>query len=151
MRFGRQTRPHKDLDIAIQDQQVRQFERFLAVRGYRRTKREIERPFNFVLADHDGREIDIHVISIDGSGNGIYGPREDGVMYPAESLTGSGTIKGCPVRCISPQWMVRFHSGYELTEKHYQDVSALCEKYGIAPLNEFSRFKDPSLISTATG
>jgi Aminoglycoside-2''-adenylyltransferase len=49
--LGRQTRSHKDLDIAIEDQQLLQFEQFLASRGYHRIKREIERPFNFVLAD----------------------------------------------------------------------------------------------------
>jgi lincosamide nucleotidyltransferase A/C/D/E len=114
----------------------------LLTRGYRRAKREIERPFNFVLADHGGREIDVHVIALDGIGNGIYGPPENGIMYPADSLTGSGMIGGCAVRCISPQWMVKFHSGYELTEKDYEDVSALCEKYGIALPDEYSQFKD---------
>ena len=140
--LGRQTRLHKDLDIAIEDQEVGQFEAFLAESGHRRTKREIEKPFNFVLADQSGREIDVHVISLDGGGNGIYGPPKNGLMYPAESLTGTGTISGCSVRCISPQWMVRFHSGYELTEKDYQDVSALCERYGIALPDGYTRFKD---------
>jgi lincosamide nucleotidyltransferase A/C/D/E len=138
----RQTRPHKDLDIVIEDQHLIGFERFLVSRGYHRTKREIERPFNFVLADRGGREIDVHVISLDENGNGIYGPPENGLMYPADSLTGTGMICGCAVRCISPQWMVKFHSGYELTEKDYQDVSAICEKYGIAVPQEYSRFKD---------
>ena len=140
--LGRQTRPHKDLDIALEDQHLVRFERFLASRGYRRTKREIERPFNFVVADHGGREIDVHLISLDENGNGIYGPPENGLMYPADSLTGTGTISGCAVRCTSPQWMVKFHSGYELTEKDYRDVSAICEKYGIAVPDEYSRFRD---------
>jgi Aminoglycoside-2''-adenylyltransferase len=85
--LGKQTRPHKDLDIALEDQHLVRFERFLALRGYHRTKREIERPFNFVLADHGGREIDVHVISLDENGDGIYGPPENCLAYPAESLT----------------------------------------------------------------
>jgi lincosamide nucleotidyltransferase A/C/D/E len=104
--------------------------------GYSRSKREIERPFNFVLADRGGREIDVHVISLDENGNGIYGAPENGLAYPADSLTGTGTISGCAVRCISPHWVVKFHSGYELTEKDYQDVSAICEKYGMAVPDE---------------
>jgi hypothetical protein len=36
--------------------------------------------------------------------------------------------------------MVKFHSGYELTEKDYQDVSAICEKYGMDLPDEYSRF-----------
>jgi lincosamide nucleotidyltransferase A/C/D/E len=138
--LGRQTRSHKDLDIALEDQHLVRFERFLALRGYHRTKREIERPFNFVVADDGGREIDVHVISLDENGDGIYGPPENCLTYPAESLTGIGTISGCTVRCISPQWMVKFHSGYELTEKDYQDVSAICEKYGMELPDEYSRF-----------
>jgi lincosamide nucleotidyltransferase A/C/D/E len=138
--LGRPTRSHKDLDIAIENHHLLLFEQFLASRGYHRTKREIERSFNFVLTDHKGREIDVHVISRDESGNGIYGPPEMGVIYPAESLTGNGVIDDYPVRCISPQWMIKFHSGYTLTEKDYKDVSALCEKYGIQLPHEYLQF-----------
>src|ERR1700730_17340017 len=84
--LGRQTRPHKDLDIALEDQHLVRFERFLASRGYRRTKREIERPFTLVLADHCCRESDGHVTSVAANGNGIYGPPENGFMDPADSL-----------------------------------------------------------------
>jgi lincosamide nucleotidyltransferase A/C/D/E len=35
--LGRQTRPHKDLDIAIEDHQVLRFEQYLTSRGYSRT------------------------------------------------------------------------------------------------------------------
>ena len=137
----RQSRPHKDLDIVLEHRHLARFEQFLVSRGYSRTKREIERPFNFVLADRGGREIDVHVISLDDNGNGIYGPPENALAYPADSLTGTGAISGSVVRCISPQWMVKFHSGYELTAKDYQDVSAICEKYDIAVPDEYSRFK----------
>lgn len=142
--LDRQSRLHKDLDIVLEHRHLIRFEQFFVSRGYYRTKREIERPFNFVLGDRGGREIDVHAISLNENGNGIYGPGENGLAYPADSLTGSGTITGCAVRCISPQWMVKFHSGYELTEKDYQDVSAICEKYGIALPDEYSRFKDRS-------
>jgi lincosamide nucleotidyltransferase A/C/D/E len=118
--LGKQSRPHKDLDIAIEDLHLVRFEQFLASQGYRRAKREIEKPFNFVLADHTGRQIDVHVISVDERGNGIYGPPERGVMYPADSLTGSDTIDDYPVRCISARWMVKFHSSYELNREGLQ-------------------------------
>jgi len=102
---------------------------------------EIARPHNFVLADSQGREIDVHVIVLDEQGNGIYGPAENGEMYPADALAGVGKIDGQLVRCISPRWTINFHSGYELKEKDYQDVSALCEKFGIPLPREYERFR----------
>jgi hypothetical protein len=52
-------------------------------------------------------------------------------MYPAASLTGTGAIERQAVRCISAEWMVKFHSGYDLKDKDFRDVSALCKKFGI--------------------
>ena len=52
-------------------------------------------------------------------------------MKPSESFE---------VKCISPEWMVKFHSGYELDENDYHDVSALCERFGIALPAAYERF-----------
>jgi lincosamide nucleotidyltransferase A/C/D/E len=139
--LGEQTRPHRDLDIAIQKKHLPPLREFLEERGYRDIKVEQAREWNFVLGDENGREIDVHVIEIDDYGNGIYGPKENGEMYPAASLTGRGLIEGRAVRCISGEWMVKFHSGYELKEKDFRDVSALCAKFGIDLPREYTRFK----------
>ena len=140
--LGVQTRPHKDLDIAIEEKNVAALRELLDVRGYRETGLEEARTWNFVLGDENGREIDVHVIVLDDRGNGIYGPPEKGEMYPAASLTGAGTIEGQAVRCISPEWMVKFHSGYDLKDKDFRDVSALCSKFGIELPAAYERFKD---------
>jgi lincosamide nucleotidyltransferase A/C/D/E len=139
--LGEQTRPHKDLDIAIQQKDVSSLRQLLEEKGCREIKLNEARPWNFVLGDANGREIDIHVIVLDERGNGIYGPPENGEMYPAASLTGTGSINGHSVRCISPVWMVKFHSGYELKEKDFRDVSALCKKFGIELPESFAKFK----------
>ena len=139
--LGEQTRPHKDLDIAIQQKDISRLRQLLGEKGYREIKLHEARPWNFVLGDDKGMEIDIHVIVIDEHGNGIYGPPENGEMYPAASLTGTGSINGRSVRCISPEWVVKFHSGYELKEKDFRDVSALCKKFGIALPESFAKFK----------
>jgi lincosamide nucleotidyltransferase A/C/D/E len=139
--LGQQTRTHKDLDIAIQEKDIPKLREFLEARGYKEIKLEMARAHNFVLGDDKGHEVDVHVIALDDKGNGIYGPVENGEMYPAASLTGSGTVNGYAVKCISPEWMVKFHSGYELKEKDLQDVSALCEKFGIDLPEEYARFK----------
>lgn len=130
--LGGQTRPQSDLDIVIREVDASALRQLLQSEGYKEVKLEIARTWNFVLGDEGGREIDVHVIVFDEKGNGIYGPRENGEMYPAAASTGTGQIEGHTVRCISPEWTVKFHSGYELKDKDFRDVSALCKKFGIA-------------------
>jgi lincosamide nucleotidyltransferase A/C/D/E len=140
--LGEQTRAHKDLDIAIQQKDVPGLCHLLQARGYTDIKLGDARPWNFVLGDEMGREIDVHVIVLDDQGNGIYGPPENDEMYPAASLTGTGNIGGHAVRCISPEWMVKFHSGYDLKDKDFLDVSALCKKFGIELPPAYEPFKE---------
>jgi lincosamide nucleotidyltransferase A/C/D/E len=139
--LGYQTRPHKDVDIAIQEKDVPRMRELLQNEGYQEIKLETARPHNFVLGDTKGHAIDVHVIVLDANGNGMYGPVRNGEMYPADSLTGTGKIAGKDIQCISPEWMVKFHSGYELKEKDFSDVSALCEKFGIRLPEEYLKFK----------
>ena len=122
--LGRQTRPHKDLDIAIEQKDLTKFLEILAARGYKEVKRDSE--WNFVVADNRGEEVDIHVFIRNEQGNVV-----GGIKYPRQSLTGMGTIDGSNVRCISAEWVIKFHSGYDLKQKDFQDVSALCKKFGI--------------------
>jgi len=138
--LGRQTGPHKDLDIAIQQQHVQKLRDLLEEQGYKEVKLEDAQPHNFVLGDDRGREIDVHVVVLDDNGNGIYGPPQNGEMYPAAALTGVGQIGGCPVRCISPEWAMNFHSGYDLKEKDYHDVAALCEEFGFDLPQQFLKW-----------
>jgi lincosamide nucleotidyltransferase A/C/D/E len=126
-----QTREHRDLDIAIQVEDLPTMRELLSLRAYRDKGEPNARPWNFVLEDPSGHEIDVHAITLDSVGNGIYGPQENGEIYPASSLTGTGVIAGRAVHCISPEDLVKFHSGYELDENDFHDVLALCEKFGI--------------------
>jgi lincosamide nucleotidyltransferase A/C/D/E len=139
--LGKQSRPHQDLDIAIEQKDLPILRESLRKRGYKDTKTDQARDWNFVLGDEYGREIDVHVIVFDSRRNGIYGPKENGRMYPAASLTGAGLIEGRTVRCISPEWVVKFHSGYALKDKDFQDVSALCRKFGLGLPPEYARLK----------
>jgi len=136
-----QTRQHVDLDIAIQERDLDQMRELLEQWGYHEKGEEYARPWNFIMQDQSGLEIDMHAIKLDSAGNGIYGPEENGVMYPASALTGTGSIAGRPVCCISPDDIVKFHSGYELDENDFHDVLALCEKFGIEVPAEY-RQKD---------
>ncbi len=124
--LGRQTRPHDDLDIAVEERHVPALRTMLARRGYRDVPRDDSHRWNFVLGDDDGRQVDVHVIVLDAAGKVV-----DGLAYPTESLTGTGTIAGHAVRCIEPRHLVKFHSGYPIRDKDRHDVAALCERFGI--------------------
>jgi hypothetical protein len=76
--LGEQTRPHKDLDIAFQQKDIPVLRHLLQARGYTDIKLGDARPWNFVLSDESGREIEVHVMVLDHQGNGIYGPPEKG-------------------------------------------------------------------------
>lgn len=96
----------------------------------------------FRPGDRSGRRIDVHVIVFDERGNGIYGPQENGQQYPAASLTGNGIIERHPVACISPEYLVQFHTGYRLRTHDFHDVHALCECFGIEYPEEYKRLRD---------
>ena len=135
--LGKQTREHSDLDVAIEHQNVGKLRELFEAKGYTDVPRDDTRDCNFVLGDDRGRLLDVHTFTFDAKGNNIYG-----CEYPLESLTGSGTVNGYAVNCISAEWAVKFHSGYELKETDYHDVLALCNHFGIAIPSEYEKFSE---------
>lgn len=134
--LGEQTRPHTDLDIAIQHQDSMQVRTLLEARGYSEVDRDDSSDFNFVLSDHQGHQIDIHTYTFDTAGNHIYG-----VAYPLESLSGKGSLDGHSVKCISPDWVVKFHTAYQFDEDDYRDVKAICQHFNIKMPLEYEEFE----------
>ena len=134
--LNRQTRSHKDLDIAVQWKHVPALREFLESRDFEQTREDSM--WNFVLADGQGREIDVHAFVFDDEGNVV-----DGIMYPADSLTGSGTIDGHPIRCIAAKYMVEFLAPYinKWPEKYVSAVAALCAEFDIELSKEYLDFK----------
>jgi lincosamide nucleotidyltransferase A/C/D/E len=133
--LGQQTREHGDLDIALPQKHVPRLRELLSERGYGEQPRNDSWECNFVLADALGREVDVHSYTLDDAGNPVHG-----VAYRREQLTGKGSISGYPVLCISPEWLVKFHTGYELDENDFHDVRVLCERFGIALPGEYLKF-----------
>jgi lincosamide nucleotidyltransferase A/C/D/E len=129
--LGEATRPHDDLDVALETRWVGRFRDVLAARGFREIARDDASAWNFVLEDGAGLQVDAHAFTFDEHGDGVYGPPENGEFYRADALTGVGVIDGRRVRCISSAWLVRFRSGYPWREKDVHDVTALCERFGI--------------------
>lgn len=86
--LGKQTRPHNDLDIAIDHKDKPRLRKLLEEKGYKDVSRDDTSDWNFVLRDGE-REVDVHTFIFDDKGNNIYG-----TAYPKESLKGKGTISG---------------------------------------------------------
>jgi len=133
--LGRQTREHNDLDIAIQHKDVAKLRKLLADKGYGEIPKDDTREFNFVLADAANNTIDVHSYTFDENGNNIFG-----IQYLPEHFTGSGVINGHSVRCISAQWMILFHTGYETDENDFHDTLALCQTFNIPMPPEYAKF-----------
>jgi len=142
--LGAVTRRHEDLDIVIEQPDLAAAVAALERLGYAPVPRPDTRAWNFVLGDDAGHQVDFHVIELDQHGRGVYGPLEKGESYPAEALSGTGTIDGRLVACITPEWLVRFHTGYMVDATDWADVSALCERFGLEIPDDFRRFVEGS-------
>jgi lincosamide nucleotidyltransferase A/C/D/E len=141
--LGEQSRPHKDLDvIMLLDDMIRMTE-LLSEDGYeldtfwsenKMTRDSIgnETDTAFVLIDAEGREFDVHAMTIDEQGNGIPAWDEDETfIFTKEDLSGKGQVLGYAVQCITPESQRVCHSGYEIPEKQIRDVELLHEKFGV--------------------
>ena len=132
--LGRQTRPHKDLDLLValgdlpalwrlfhahsfSQQWVWEENRWVDGAG------GVRWPTAFVVADGQGRELDVHVIDIalDGAIVQIY---NNPWPFPA-AIGGQGNIAGAIVRCVSRETQLAMHSGYPLPEEHRRDLELL--------------------------
>ncbi len=134
--LGKQLRPHNDLDIAINWKAVPKLRELLEKDGYKQIKEDSK--WNFVLGDNIGNKLDVHAFVCDVNGSII-----DGIMYPAESLTGTGVIDGQTVRCIAPQYMIEFLSPWihKWPGKYVEAVKLLCEKFKLDLPKEYLNYK----------
>lgn len=137
--LGKQTRFHEDLDIAIPHKNVPKLRKLLTDRDFKDIPCDDTRDCNFVLGDGAGNAVDVHSYTFDEQGNNIFG-----IEYLPEHFTGTGTIGGYAVKCITPEWSVKFHTGYESDENDFADVSALCEQFNIPLPKEYDKFTGDS-------
>jgi lincosamide nucleotidyltransferase A/C/D/E len=126
---GHQTRPHTDLDIAVEERSLTMLRQCLSWRGYREAPSGDGSPWNFVLEDGDGRRIDVHVVVLNAQG-GVWADPVAGIAYPAGSLTGDGFIAGAPVRCVRAEFLLQFKTSYPPRVIDRQDVAVLCGVLG---------------------
>jgi lincosamide nucleotidyltransferase A/C/D/E len=128
--LGRETREHDDLDLVAELRHTERVIELLGGLGYDVVPGAP--PKSFVLVDRVGRQVDIHSVTFDVEGGGVYqmeGGRE--WVYPAEGFAGQGSVDGRAVRCLSPEVQVLVHAGYELTEKDYRELYLLDDRFGV--------------------
>lgn len=130
--FGRETRPHEDLDLVVELDKTERIREILAARGF--MLEEDQLPIRFVLSNPQLGRIDLHTVTFDRNGGGVQ-PQPNGrsFRYPPEGFV-SGFVDGRPVRCISAEVQVRCHIGYEPKEKDVDDILALHRAPGVLPV-----------------
>ncbi|HLZ71635.1 MAG TPA: amino acid transporter [Dehalococcoidia bacterium] len=128
--LGEQTRLHADLDLVGAASDHAATITALAPLGY--LPAEDDRPIRFVLRAPGGRAIDFHTVTFDAEGGGLQ-PQPDGSLfrYPPEGFGGNGTIDGEPVKCLSAEFQLLCHSGYEPDEDDRRDMRLLAARFGL--------------------
>ena len=130
--LGRQTRPHRDLDLVVPLGDMMIVQDALTQRGYRLIRGGA--PMSFRMTDHAVRQIDAHSVAFRPSGDGLFEMDNGGDwLCPAAGFDGVGHVLGSGVRCLTPEAKIQriCRSGYDLDQAHLNDVIALCERYGI--------------------
>jgi lincosamide nucleotidyltransferase A/C/D/E len=137
---GRQTRPHDDLDIVIDD-----FERdepkarkALIDLGFEHVEfheRRTWMPHQSVLDDGAGHRVDFVSIDWDRLVERFGTPTTDGTAKSRDEalerkVLSEGTIEGRRVRCLSAEVQLLYHSGFALEPAPRRDVDLLRNELG---------------------
>lgn len=129
---GHATREHEDLDLVIAQSDCPAAEAALAALGYAHDVGAHPRlPARLVLADCEGRRVDLHPVVFDARGDG-WQPLGDGTWggYAADGLAGIGLIGERRVRCLTPQLQLRHHLGYPPDDGDRHDLRTLADHFG---------------------
>jgi lincosamide nucleotidyltransferase A/C/D/E len=108
---GRQTRLHRDLDLALDARDETMALPVLQRRGYRM---ETDwRPVRVELVAEGRGWVDVHPVVFDATGHGCQAGLGGGKFeYPPEVFV-RGALGGVGVPCLSCDQQLRFHTGYE--------------------------------------
>jgi lincosamide nucleotidyltransferase A/C/D/E len=124
-----ETREHDDLDLIVELRHSGHVVELLLGLGYELVAGRA--PKSFVLVDARGRQVDVHPVTFDADGGGVYEMEDGQWTYPAQGFGGRGSVSGRAVRCLSPEAQVLVHAGYELKEKDYRELFLLRERFGV--------------------
>ncbi|MGE0451377.1 MAG: nucleotidyltransferase domain-containing protein [Vicinamibacterales bacterium] len=129
--LGRQTRAHRDLDLLVRVTDVVRLLRVCESAGFAAC--EGGPPHAFVLRDSQGRGLDIHAVTFRPDGTAVH-LMDDGNewVFQQGAFSGTGTVDGTPVLCLSPEAQVLCHAqGYQPAEKDKADMQALEQAFNV--------------------
>jgi lincosamide nucleotidyltransferase A/C/D/E len=120
---GRQTREHRDLDLAVDAAGLGECLAVLSDLGYRAETDWL--PVRIELRAAGDRWVDVHPVAFDDDGHGRQAGL-DGVSfeYPPDAFS-RGSIAGRSVRCLSARQQRIFRSGYEHRPQDVHDLAQL--------------------------
>ena len=120
---GRQTRPHRDLDLALDATGETAALGALALLGY--VVETDWRPVRVELAAPGARWVDLHPVAFDAAGRGTQADRGGATFdYPVGCFV-TGVVGGREVGCLSVAQQVAFHTGYPPRAVDLADLAVL--------------------------
>ncbi len=121
--IGHQTRPHGDLDLAIDAAQLPELLELLDGDGFTLSVDALQSRAE--LTARDGRILDLHPVDFDSAGAGVQEGSDGGnFRYAADGFT-RGTLAGIEVPCLSARQQLAFRQGYGLRPVDHHDIALL--------------------------
>jgi lincosamide nucleotidyltransferase A/C/D/E len=125
---GVETRPHRDLDLAVDASDYDTCMATLAGLSYAVETDWL--PLRVEVAASGERWVDVHPVEFDRKGLGIQGDRAGTYfLYPPTAFAVGG-LAGRTVRCLSIDQQELFHSGYEPRPEDEHDLRLLATLRG---------------------
>ena len=130
--LGDQTRPHDDLDLVIDVDEIETVRAALTLLGFRLQLDEM--PTRFVVSTCGDRRIDFHPMYFDDTGF-AHQRLPGGRLFTCRSaaLDTACRIAGRAVRCLSAELQLAAHTGYPPDESDILDIRQLCDRFQLSP------------------
>lgn len=120
---GKQTRPHRDIDIDFDAQYTEKLLAILAEHGYQVDTNWA--PVRIELYSEKFGYLDIHPFVLNENGTAKQADLEGGWYEFEAEYFGSAIFEGKTIPCISAKGQKVFHTGYELREVDKQDIEII--------------------------